>query len=125
MLGIVVTTEKTMYKKDFPEPLFQSLQEVVGGYVEHVTPMFLENPFCVLINEEGKLKQLPINLIGSMWYGPFDVIVGDIVVMKDGYVDGERDIVGLTDKECLRIIGMVSEMSQGRYRLLDMEGAAK
>ena len=30
-------------------------------------------------------------------------IVGDVVLMKNAYIHGERDIVGLTDKEIEKI----------------------
>ena len=121
MLGLVVTTKGTMFRKEFAD--FEEIRETVGGFVEHVLPRYLEKPFCILIDEEGKLKRLPVNPVASAWYGPGDFIVGNAVVMKDGYVDGERDIVGLTEEELKRAIGMVSYVSSGEYRLT--EGEAK
>ena len=121
MLGLVITTHFTMYKKDFAEPTLDALQETVGGFIEHVRPRYLPEPFCILIDEEGKLKRKPVNPVASAWYGPRDRIVGTAIVMKDGIVDGERDIVGLTDEECLKVIGLVSEISYGEYRYIEME----
>ncbi len=123
MLGLVVTPNGTMYRKDFAD--FEEIHDTVGGYIEHVLPKYLENPFCILINEGGKLKRLPVNPVASAWYGLGDVIVGNAVVMKDGYVDGERDILGLSDDECLHVIGLASYISFGEYRLVEMEGAKK
>lgn len=56
----------------------------------------------MIVNEEGLLENLPINSIGCLLYGTAFhqcPIVGDIVIMKDGFRNGEPDIVGLTDKE--------------------------
>ena len=119
MLGLVITTDYKMYKKDFGEPMHKTVGAVVGGYVEHVLPMYLAEPFCLLIDEEGKLNHKPINPVASAWYSPVDPIVGTVVVMKDGYVDGERDIVGLTEGECNKIIEHVYAISDEEYQLID------
>ena len=36
MLGLVITTEDKMYKKDFSAPLFLSIMETIGGLVQTV-----------------------------------------------------------------------------------------
>jgi len=128
MLGLVVTISGTMYKKDFSEPLFRSVGEVLHGNVEIVRPMGLPNPYVMLVNEEGKLRRLSMNPVGTLWYGypqVRDIIVGNLVVMKEAFTDDGPDIVGLTNRECLNIIGRVSEITQGRYKLVDMEGATE
>lgn len=119
MLGLVITPNYTMYKKEFGEPMHKTVGAVVGGYVEHVLPIYLPQPFCLLIDEEGKLNHKPINPVASGWYSRVDPIVGTAVVMKDGYVDGERDIVGLTEEECEKLIDTVVYMSDEEYRLID------
>lgn len=117
--GLVITTEETMYVKEFDLPLYQSVGDVVGGYIEKVSPRGLKEPFCFLCNEEGLLKNLPINVMGSLWYGTLDhgqPIVGTIVVMKLGYRDGEPDIIGLEDSEIDEIKSMVTVVSSGHMR---------
>lgn len=117
--GLVITTEETMYVKEFDLPLYQSVGDVVGGYIEKVCPRGLKEPFCFLCNEEGLLKNLPINVMGSLWYGTLDhgqPIVGTIVVMKLGYRDGEPDIIGLEDSEIDEIKSMVTVVSSGHMR---------
>lgn len=117
--GLVITTEETMYIKEFDLPLYQSVGDVVGGYIEKVSPQGLKEPFCFLCNEEGLLKNLPINVMGSLWYGTLDhgqPIVGNIVVMKLGYRDGEPDIIGLEDSEIDEIKSMVNVVSSGHVR---------
>ena len=56
----------------------------------------------MLINEDGKITDLPINEVGSSLYGyesHGDPIVGDIVLMKEGLCNGEPDIIGLTETD--------------------------
>ena len=36
--GLVITTEETMYVKEFDRPLYQSVGDVVGGYIERSVP---------------------------------------------------------------------------------------
>ena len=124
MLGLVITTHKTMYQKDFTNPLYDSVGKVVEGYIERVKPAFLPRPFVIIVNEEGILEELPLNPVGSAWYhGP---IVGNIVVMKDGFTDDGPDIVGLTKDEMKKVIGIVSFMTAGEYRLVqEPEGEQK
>ncbi|MBQ8919110.1 MAG: hypothetical protein IJ056_03265 [Acidaminococcaceae bacterium] len=60
-----------------------------------------------------------MNVIGSLWYNAWpNMIVGNIVVMKDGWRNGERDILGLTKEECDAIINLVYEMSDEQVRLV-------
>lgn len=102
MKGIVVTTDLDVSIQDFSVPLYKSVGETVGGYIEHVNPIGLNKNYCMIVNEEGRIHGLPINYYGSLLYGtPFhgEPIVGTIVIMKDGWVDGEPDIVGLDEDE--------------------------
>lgn len=101
MKGIVITTENKMFVRDFGEPLYKTLGEVVGGFIEHTRPMALVDPYCMIVNEEGLLQGLPENKVGCALYGtPFhgNPIAGTIVIMKGGINDdGEQDIVGLDE----------------------------
>ena len=119
MLGVVITHDFKMYKKDFENPLYESVEPVLDGYMEIVRPVSLPEPFRMIVNEEGILKGLPLNAVGTVWYE--GAIVGNIIVFKQGFTDEGPDILGLTEEECLKIIGMVSEMSCGSYRYIEME----
>lgn len=61
MKGIVFTTDEKMYAKDFGQPLYKTVGEVVGGYIEVVHPRGLNDPLCFICNEEGLLQNLPQN----------------------------------------------------------------
>ena len=102
MKGIVITTENEISVQDFGEPLYQTVGAAVGGYIEIVHPRGLESPFCMIVDDEGLLKNYPLNVVGSFLYGTLShgsPIVGNIVFMKEGFRDGERDILGLDDKD--------------------------
>ena len=99
------------------EPLYKSAGREVGGYIEVVHPRFLPTPFCIIVNEEGLITGLPSNSVGSFWYGTGIhgwPIAGDLVVMKDGFTDGEPDIVGLTQEEADLVATMVKNIAAGK-----------
>lgn len=101
---VVLRTDGTVEAKDLTqaEGILPDLQEGVGGYIETV-PAF--DTYCdeeghlhgcvALCNEEGKLKQLPVNERATILWrrqcATSDVLVGDVVVL---YGDAEfmRDL---------------------------------
>lgn len=116
MLGLVITTDGKMYKKDFREPLYSSAEPILGGLFENVNPMYLQEPFCFLVNESGLLKGLPLNPIGCAWYQ--GEIAGNIIVLKRAFTSSGPDVVGLTEEECDTVINLVYEFSDEDYRLV-------
>lgn len=113
MKGIVVTTDLEIRIEEFSDPLYKTVGSAVGGYIEHVKPARLRHPYCMIVNEEGRLLDLPLNHIGSFFYGTDqhgEPIVGNIVVMKDGFRDGEPDIVGLDDSEVEQVKHTISTL---------------
>lgn len=113
MKGIVVTTDLEIRIEEFSDPLYKTVGSAVGGYIEHVKPARLRHPYCMIINEEGRLLDLPLNYVGSYFYGTDqhgEPIVGNIVIMKDGYRGGEPDIVGLNDVEAEQIKDVIIDL---------------
>ena len=103
MRGVVVTTNEEMYVKDFAQPLYETIGKEVGGWIEIVHPIGLKkaiHTLCFVCNEEGLPRGLPLNAFGSVLYGTpahGNPIVGNIVIMREGMVNGEPDFVELTD----------------------------
>ena len=64
----------------------KELQKYVGGYIETVPTT--DNKIMVL-NEEGKLKELPINRIASKRYKYHwdDIIVGNVVICDKNLIE--------------------------------------
>ena len=113
MKGIVVTTDLEIRIEEFSDPLYKTVGSAVSGYIEHVKPARLRHPYCMIVNEEGRLLDLPLNYVGSYFYGTDqhgEPIVGNIVIMKDGYRGGEPDIVGLSDVEAEQIKDVIIDL---------------
>lgn len=94
----------------------KSLQDIVGGYIEHISFPFKNN--CVLsgfINEEGKILNLPINKMASLlwmksnnWDKPYDVLCGNVVVT--GSVDKEGNTKDITDEQLSNVMLYIEEI---------------
>ena len=101
-----------MRVQEFYEPAHKSIGEAVGGWIEVVRPVRLKRPYCMIVNEEGALINLPRNIFGSFLYGMDyhgNPILGDIVLLKEGIdSDGERDILGLNGQDIKYLCDMVS-----------------
>lgn len=121
MKGIVITTKDEMRVQEFSEPAHKSIGEAVGGWIEVVRPVRLKRPYCMIVNEEGALLNLPRNIFGSFLYGTNyhgNWILGDIVLLKEGInSDGEPDILGLDEQEIKHMCDMVSAVSSGEIKL--------
>ena len=80
----IITDEKKL-------PTLKEAQKFVGGYIEAIT---FPNDDLLIINEDGKSKELPYNKDASeVWvshYGMTDAIVGDALLIKADARDGER-----------------------------------
>ena len=60
----------------------EELKNIVGGYIEIVP---LESGEIMIVNEEGKLYHLPVNMQATHLYG-YEIIVGDVLVCDKGQV---------------------------------------
>lgn len=117
MKGLVINTDSLMHTEEYAAPLYETIGKTVGGWIEVVHPKGLPAPFCMVVNEEGLLRGLPLNLFGCILYGTArhgNPIVGDIVLLKEGFTTpGERDFIGL-DEDDIKFLGaMAVSMSGG------------
>lgn len=105
MKAIKITTDGEV--KAIEVDGLRGMQKAVGGYIQTVRSYFLNNlvvpdnkSLLMIVNEDGKNLGLDYNEIATTLYGaPYDDIVGDALIMAEGFVDGEADIVGLTDEQ--------------------------
>ena len=119
MVGLIVTAGNEMSTVEYDSPHYDVIREAVGGWYEHVRPAGLERPYCMMVNEEGLLLNLPLNLTGSVLYGTpqhGQPIVGDIIFLTEGYHGGEPDVVGMTAEEAQSLGDKFSAMSGGFVR---------
>lgn len=119
MVGLFVTTDNEMSMVEYDAPHYDVIKEAVGGRYERVHPMGLERPYCMMVNEEGLLRNLPVNRLGSELYGTpkhGQPIVGNAIFLKDGYHGGEPDVVGMTEDEAQRLGDKFVKMTGGIVR---------
>lgn len=94
---------KNPHMIEIPEPLHLGIRMVIGGWMEIVRPVGLDPKWVMIVNETGRLDGLPKNYPASILYGcglyHYEPIVGNAVIMKEGFVDGEPDIIGLDDND--------------------------
>jgi hypothetical protein len=87
---IILKTDGTTTEAEWDKPCgLDYLQAAVDGYIELV-PHFnkYKGEECVVYcNEEGKMNDLPMNIIASdKWYEalgfyPGDILVGDVIIL--------------------------------------------
>ena len=99
---VIVEPFKKPYKKTIPNTLEQ-FNELVGGYIENVFIGATERnaKIGLLVNEEGKLKNLPFNRKIFYYNGNFEILVGRIVITA---YNGQGDNISLTDQEAEKYI---------------------
>ena len=76
-VSVIKTNKPTMTVYGY-EPSLEEAQKAVGGYVELVD---LEGLGCLLVDEEGKLKRKPVNVMATKLYNKlFDgFVVGNVI----------------------------------------------
>lgn len=79
MLFKLIRTNGTIEEVDIPanRDALQALQGYVGGNIEVV---YTPNKDVMILNEEGKIDDLPFNAVATAIYGREDDIVGDALV---------------------------------------------
>jgi hypothetical protein len=74
-------TESTVEPRRKKKFTLEELQKFVGGYIEALVIPRTPDGDLMIVNEEGKLKHLPVNVAASGLYLR-DSIVGDVVILK-------------------------------------------
>lgn len=86
-IKITSNNEISVVDLDFDD--YRAIQKVVGGMFESVKTQrmfdYFGKPVMMLVDEEGILKQLPLNRTGSRFYGY--PIVGDFILAVPTYED--------------------------------------
>lgn len=116
MKAIKATVGGVVSLIDVPEngrPLYKIIRDAIGGYMENVYPKGLPEGYVMIVDEEGKLKGKPVNFIGSHLYGSQthgDYIVGDVIILKLGYYQGEYDVIGIPDEEANELMNQLTNL---------------
>ena len=101
-IKISTNNEVSVIDVDFND--FRSIKNAIGGYFETVKTQkmwdYFKRPMMLLADEEGHLKKLPLNQLGSYFYDTERhgwPIAGDIIlaVPFGEYIIGIDDVEGL------------------------------
>ena len=108
MKTLKITTDNkiSIINVDFED--FKAIQQEIGGYFEtvHTQTMFdyFKAPVLMLVDEEGMIKNLPVNVVASHFYGFKNhghVIAGDTIL---ALALGE-DMIGFGDRDSEQWMG--------------------
>lgn len=98
---VVITVDGDIRVKKCEEITLDELQKVVDGYIETVPVTIGNGRYIMVVNEEGKLRNLDYNLcatkIRNRYRTTEDVIVGNVAIVKQ---KGE-DLIGLSKADLL------------------------
>lgn len=125
---IVAKTDGTMFIEEFERIEGGSkdgcLSDLYNRYIDGFITIFnsgIKVPkadknrpdILVICDDEAILKDLDLNIIGSILYG--DYILGNVIIGCSGYFNGEPDIVGFeTKKDAIKFM----EILQKHYKVI-------
>lgn len=91
-LKVIKVTSKEIEVKEIEDSL-ESLQNEVEGYIEIFR---LDESHVIILNEEGKLKNLDLSLILQNEFGNYEELVGNLIFCK---VTKAGNFSSLSEKE--------------------------
>lgn len=105
---IVAKTDGEMFIEEFERKEDGSISDLYNKYIDGFITIFnsrIKAPkadknrpdILVICDDEAILKDLDLNVVGSILYG--DYILGNVVIGCSGYYNGEPDIVGFETKQ--------------------------
>lgn len=102
MKTLKITTDNKISVVDVNFNDFKAIQQAIGGYFENVKALklwdYFKAPVVMIVDEEGVIKDLPVNTIGCYFYNISRhgcPIAGDMIL---GLLVGP-DITGLGDRD--------------------------
>ena len=95
-------------------------QNIGCQYVEHVNARGLQEPYVLMVDEEGRLGDKPVvNFIASYLYGAHEhhePIVGNVLVVKIGMTNEGLDLLPLDEAEASRVEKSMKDIAHIAYR---------
>ena len=111
MKTVKVTTDNIVSVIDVDFDDFRDIQRAIGGHFEMVhtqlmTDYFHDPSVIMLVDEEGLIKELPLNPVGSALYR--GIIAGDLIFaqVKGEDIVAPDDVVGLKERLLHTFIGL-------------------
>ena len=86
-LAAILKVDGTLVPLPKREPTLEEMQKIVGGYIQMIEIMFLNEPGQMIMNEDGKVNGLPVNhkataiALTMSGIDKEDYIVGDVIIL--------------------------------------------
>ena len=104
-----ISPDGTIEIKEFNplDDINEVIHAALDSYYEIVRCRSLPHKYLMLVDDCGLLKSLPVNPVASELYGirihgcP---ICGPALIMREDFVDGEPDIVGMTEEDTAELV---------------------
>lgn len=108
MYYYLITTNNTVIEKqtDKNYELDDFYKLIDCDCIQHI----MASGYDMILDDEGKLKNKPINLIATRLYNnPYDFIVGDVLICTNEVINdiGERDLCGFSEHKMDDIISII------------------
>lgn len=105
LTGVLIPADETQ-RVEVVEACYDTLAKAIGcQWIEIVHHPWLTLQHMVLVvDEEGRLTSRPLNVRASRFHP--QGLAGDVLIVGDAIVDGERDLVGLSPFQVAAIAGM-------------------
>jgi hypothetical protein len=90
-----------------------TLHDHIHGYIEIVRPKDCPKGLVMVVDEEGKCKQKPLNKAASMMYGCYkhgDLIVGDVILCQEAMTDEGPELFGMSDVEFIAVTTLLKAL---------------
>lgn len=100
-----------LHDSDQVDFTLEELQKAVGGYIQIVRGCITQ--MLLVIDDEGKLKNKPVNPLATMLYAPgIDCIVGDVVIGTSFNADpyAEPDVYKFPWETAVKHYGILMRM---------------
>lgn len=98
--GIKVTTDNQVSVVELKEPFNESIYAAIGADCFETVSGCLPDGHIMVVDESGLIKNRPVNLLASGFYGFYNSpIVGDVLFLMVGIRNGEHDLMGFSAEE--------------------------
>jgi hypothetical protein len=108
-----ITVDGEYNTEELAEPLYESAGKMLGGRIEHVSPLNFEGRYCLIMNGEAEMMGMPENRIGRYLYETDETgeaICGDVVILKDIWTSEGIQVAGLEESDIASIADMMDNM---------------
>ena len=120
ILALGTVGEEAMNILDVEINVYSEAKKFINGWLENVHLAGLPSPYCMICDEEGLIKELPLNIIATILYNannkdnilPIQPIVGKCIICKEAAnEDGEIEWMPLNVVDIIKILNILDVLN--------------